>query len=88
MDIRDGWPTTAMRDAPEAQGYEEALSYVYNEDKRILLEEPSVFLSARRNQELYLWLLCFLPATWGQLLRALRVSSKTLRDTLRSPEGQ
>ena len=47
MDIRDGWPTTAMRDAPEAQGYEEALSYVYNEDKRILLEEPSVFLSSK-----------------------------------------
>lgn len=67
-------------------GHEEALSYVYNEGKQVLLEELKRFLSTRRNQELYLRLLRFLPATWSQLLRDLQVNPKTLRDALRSLE--
>ncbi len=67
--------------------HEAALSYVYNEGKQVLLEELKRFLSTRRNPELYTRLLRLLPATWSQLLRALQVNPKTLRDALRSLEG-
>lgn len=65
----------------------EAISHVYSEGKQVLLEELKHFLSARHNPHLYLRLLRLLPATWSQLLRALQVNPKTLRNTLMSLEG-
>ncbi len=61
-----------------------ALELVYEEGRKVLMEELKRFLSTRRNPQAYVKLLKALPARWSELRRILDVNSKTLRDMLRS----
>jgi len=67
--------------------HKKALEQVYNEGKQILRKELEKFLDTKRNKQTYIRLLRLLPARWSELLKALNINSKILRDMLKSLEG-
>lgn len=63
--------------------HRETLNIVYEEGKKIMLEELNRFLKNKRNKNKYVELLKNLPARWSELEKKLAVNKKILRDMLK-----
>ncbi len=66
--------------------HRKALELVYNEGKKIMMNELERFLSNKKNKDKYIKLLKMLPARWRDLELGLGVNKKVLRDMLRNLE--
>lgn len=64
-----------------------ALEKVYEEGKKIVLEELNHFLEHRKNREKYILLLKSLPANWSTLEAKIGVNSKILSQMLKALEN-
>jgi len=56
------------------------LERVYNEGKKVMLEELNRFLRNKKNKVKYIEILENLPARWSELGRKIKVPGKILRD--------
>ncbi len=60
----------------------EALRETSEQGIQATLEEIKAFLRSRKNDELYIKILKYLPAKWSELLKITKVNSKVLNDAL------